>query len=110
MRIGRVANEVARLIMGKHKPFYTPNVLCGDYVVVKNCQRMTFSGRKWEQKSYRWHTGWPSGLRKVYAQDMLQRQPDELLRHAVLGMLPHNKMRIRRMGLLRIYVGDDSPH
>ncbi|KAL6079660.1 50S ribosomal protein L13 [Balamuthia mandrillaris] len=109
-RVGRLAEQIARLLQGKHKPIYSPTVDNGDYVVVKNVEKLKFTGEKWEQKLYRWHTGYPGGLKEVSAKHMLRKHPDKILIKAVSGMLPKNKTRYARLERLRIYVGDEHPH
>lgn len=109
-KVGLLAGQIARILMGKHKPTYTPAYNTGDYVVVKNAERVVFSGDKWQQKLYRWHTGYPGGLKEVKAKDMFLKHPDSILRKAVSGMLPKNKLRKVRMRKLRVYVGPDHPH
>merc|ERR1712071_653618 len=91
--VGRLATTIASLLKGKHKPTYRPNGDCGDYVVVINSEKVQFSGKKWGDKYYRWHTGYPGGLKERKASDMLERKPTEILRKAVLGMLTRTNLR-----------------
>ncbi|MGC1797715.1 MAG: 50S ribosomal protein L13, partial [Candidatus Acidiferrales bacterium] len=86
--LGRLATRVARLLIGKDKPTYTPHLDCGDHVVVVNAQKIKLTGNKIDQKLYRHHSGWPGGLKEVPIRTLLQRRPEEVVREAVLGMLP----------------------
>lgn len=106
--LGRLATRVARLLIGKDKPSYTPNLDCGDHIVVINAERIRLTGNKIDQKVYRHHSGFPGGLKEISVKAMLQRRPEEVLREAVLGMLPKNKLRARRAKKLRIYVGKEA--
>lgn len=109
--VGRLAATIAPLLRGKHKPTFRPNGDCGDHVVVINADKVQFSGKKWQEKLYRWHTGYPGGLKERRAIDMLQRKPTEILRKAVLGMLRRNKLRHKYIEpRLRIYAGPEHPH
>ena len=89
----------------QHKPTYIRNVDCGDNVVVINAKKIVFTGSKWKNKVYRWHTGYPGGLKTRSAADMASRKPEEILRHAVSGMLPKNRLRKQHMKRLRIFPG-----
>ncbi|HXG67817.1 MAG TPA: 50S ribosomal protein L13 [Blastocatellia bacterium] len=108
--VGRIATEAARLLMGKNKPTYTPFLDMGDHVIIINAEKVVFTGNKWEDKVYRWHTGWPGGLREVTAQKQRDRHPERILEAAIRGMLPKNKLG-RKMGKkLKVYAGPDHPH
>jgi len=108
--VGRLATEVARVLMGKNKPTYTPYIDMGDHVVIVNAEKAVFTGNKLKDKIYRHHTGWPGGLKEVTAEKMLKRHPERILEMAVRGMLPKNKLG-RKMGKkLKVYVGADHPH
>ena len=109
MGVGRLATQIATLLMGKHRPSYTPHVDTGDFVVVINADKVTLSGNKWEQKEYTWYTGYP-GLRTETAVSRFKRKPEQILRDAVRRMLPKNKLGRRMLGKLKIYVGTDHPH
>ncbi len=100
--VGRLAARVARILMGKHRPYYTPHVLCGDYVIVKNADKVVFTGKKWDQKEYRWYTGYP-GQKVETARRRLERRPELILHEAVRRMLPKNKLARRMMSRLKIY-------
>jgi len=105
--LGVFAGRIATVLMGKHKPIYDPGLDCGDYVVVTNARKIKVTGRKAEQKLYRHHTMYPGGLKEIQYKDMMARKPDEIIRKAVSGMLPKNKLRDRRLERLRIFEGDD---
>jgi large subunit ribosomal protein L13 len=107
-RVGRLATQIARLLQGKHKPTYIPNMDCGDFVVVTNARYVDFSGKKWDQKVYRWHTQWPGGLKKRTVKEMLQRKPTEILMRAVKGMLP--RTRLAKQSLRKLLIFPDSEH
>jgi large subunit ribosomal protein L13 len=109
--VGRLATQVAVLLKGKHKPTYRPNGDCGDIVVIINADKVTFTGNKWNDKLYRWHTGYPGGLKQRTAKDMLERRPTEILRKAVLGMLSRTRLRNTYIEpRLKIYSGPSHPH
>jgi len=110
LRVGHAATHISRLLIGKHKPSFNPAVDGGDYVVVTNADKVTLTGDKWKKKLYRWHTGYPGGLKEVKAQDMLYKHPDSLIRRAVSKMLPKNKLRWDRLKRLRVFVGEEHPH
>ncbi len=100
--VGRLAAKIARVLMGKHRPQYTPHVLCGDFVIVKNADKVVFTGKKWQQKEYRWYTGYP-GQKVEIAAHRLQRRPELILQEAVRRMLPKNKLARRMLARLKIY-------
>ena len=108
--LGRLASRVAHLLMGKHKPRYTASIDCGDAVVVVNARGVRLTGKKLAQKVYRWHTGYPGGLKEVAARHLHARRPEKMVREAILGMLPKNKLRQRRSRKLRVYADDKHPH
>ncbi|CAM9165833.1 unnamed protein product [Hapterophycus canaliculatus] len=108
--VGRLAAQIAPIIRGKHKPTFCPNDDCGDVVVVVNASAVEFTGEKWHKKHYRWHTGFPGGLKERPADDQLVRRPEEILRRAVVGMLPKNGLRKRMATKLLIYPGPSHPH
>lgn len=107
--VGRLASDIAMILMGKHRPTYTPHVLCGDSVVVINAEKVHFSGKKWSQKEYTWFTGY-TGLRTETAERRLARHPDRIIREAVRRMLPKNKLAFKMIQRLKIYTGTDHPH
>lgn len=106
--LGRLATRVARILIGKDKPTFTPYLDCGDHVVVINAERVKLTGNKLDQKVYRHHSGYPGGLKETPVRVVLQRRPEEVVREAVLGMLPKNKLRARRAKKLRVYAGSEA--
>ena len=108
--LGRLASKIAMILMGKHKPHYTPHVDTGGFVVVVNASRIKLTGKKWDQKCYYRHSGYPGGLKVMRAKEMLQKKPVEILRHAVRGMLPKNHLGRRQLKKLKIYPGESHPH
>ena len=106
--LGRLATRVASLLIGNDKPTYTPFLDCGDHIVVINAERVKLTGNKIDQKMYRHHSGWPGGLKEVSIRALMQRRPEEVVREAVLGMLPKNKLRARRAKKLRVYAGSEA--
>lgn len=108
--VGRLAANLAQILMGKHRPTYTPHVDTGDFVVVINADKVRFTGKKWEYKVYERYTGYPSGRRVVPAERLRASKPDEILRHAVRLMLPKNKLAAKMLKKLKIYAGSEHPH
>lgn len=106
--LGRLAAHAARILIGKDKPAYTPHLDCGDHVVVVNAEKIRLTGNKIEQKVYRSHSGYPGGLKEVPVKRLLPNRADWVIREAVLGMLPKNKLRARRAKKLRVYIGDKA--
>ena len=107
---GRLATEIVRLLTGKHKPTYLPYIDSGDHVVVTNARHVVLTGKKMDKKLYRWHTGYPGGLKERTAKEMMERNPNNILRKAVYGMLPKNRLRKMRNRKLYIYADEDHPH
>jgi large subunit ribosomal protein L13 len=107
--VGRLASEIAVILMGKHRPTYTPHVDTGDFVVVLNCEKVRFTGKKWDQKTYAWYTGYP-GQRTIKAGDRLAKRPEMILREAVRRMLPKNKLGAAMLSKLKLYAGSSHPH
>lgn len=105
--MGRLASQIARVLMGKDKPTFAPWKDDGDAVVVVNAKDVEFTGRKWDRKVYRWHTGYPGGLKERTAKEQQARKPGEVLRAAVMGMLPKNNLRRSMARKLRIYPGPE---
>ncbi len=95
---------------GKHKPTFTPHVDGGDFVVVVNAEKIVLSGKKLDQKYYRYHTGYVGGLKEISYRDMMDKKPEEVISHAVSGMLPKNKLRSRMMTRLRVFAGAEHTH
>eukprot|EP01031_Cornospumella_fuschlensis_P035863 gene35863-43500_t len=108
--VGHVAGQIARVLKGKHKPSFTPHYDCGDYVVVINAKHVKFTGKKVEQKMYRWHTGYVGGLKERSVKEQLQHKPEEVLRKAVKGMLHRNNLRERMLFKLRIFPEAEHLH
>ncbi len=108
--VGRLAVRLATILMGKHKPIYTPHVDCGDFVVVTNCEKVRFTGNKWTDKVYRHHTGYIGGLVEESAEKLRERHPDRILRQAVKRMLPKTKLGRQMLKKLKIYAGPEHPH
>ncbi len=107
--VGRLASRIAVILMGKHRPTYTPHVDTGDFVVVVNADKLKFSGKKWAQKEYRWYTGYP-GQKSVNAQVRHERQPELILEEAVRRMLPKNKLATKMLSKLKVYASSEHPH
>ena len=95
---------------GKHKPTFTPHVDGGDFVIVVNAEKIVLSGKKLDQKYYRYHTGYVGGLKEISYRDMMDKKPEEVISHAVSGMLPKNKLRSRMMTRLRVFAGAEHTH
>ena len=108
--LGRLASEIARVLQGKHKPVYTPNILTGDYVIVLNASQVAVTGKKLEQKKYYRHSGYPSGLRTTTLQRLLDRHPERAIQHAVKGMLPKNTLGRHMLRRMKVYAGAEHPH
>ena len=108
--LGRLATRVARLLTGKDKPIYTPFLDTGDHVIIINAEKVVLTGNKLSEKLYRHHTGYPGGLREVAADVVLTKDPEKLLREAVIGMLPKTKLGRAMRKKLRIYKGPHHPH
>ena len=108
--LGRMATEIAKVLRGKHKPVFTPNQDAGDFVIVINARGLKLTGAKLDQKIYFRHTNYPGGIRQRTAAEMLQEKPEELVRLAVKGMLPKNRLSRHLVTKLKIYAGPDHPH
>ena len=107
--VGRLASEIATILMGKHRPTYTPHVDTGDYVVVVNAEKVRFTGKKWETKKYAWYTGY-TRQRTITAGERRERKPELILQEAVRRMLPKNKLGRAMLSKLNIYAGSQHPH
>ena len=105
--LGRVAAEAAKLLRGKHKPTYTPNIDVGDHVIIINCEKVVLTGRKLDQKIYRSHSGYIGGLKETTARDLLAKSPEKMMTHAVEGMLPHTRLGRQMAKKLRVYAGSE---
>lgn len=108
--LGRLSSEVAKLLRGKHKPSFTPNVDCGDKVIVINAENIALTGNKWNAKEYIRYTGYPGGQRRVVAKDMKADHPVRLVEFAVKGMLPKNRLGRQILKNLYVYPGAEHPH
>ena len=108
--LGRLATPVADMLRGKRKPEYTPHVDTGDFVVVVNAEKVHVTGDKRQAKMYRRHSGYPGGLRERSLDEMLQRRPEEVIRIAVKGMLPRNRLARQQLRKLKVYAGPEHPH
>ena len=108
--LGRLATQLADVLRGKRKPQYTPHVDTGDFVVVVNAEKIAVTGKKLDEKMYYRHSGYPGGLRERSLREQLDRQPTEVLRKAVKGMLPRNKLGRAQLTKLKIYTGPEHPH
>jgi len=108
--LGRAATEIARVLRGKHKAIYTPSVDTGDFVIVLNAEKVRLTGNKLAQKKYYRHSGYTGGLTTITAGKMLEKAPEELIKKAVKGMLPKNKLGRQMFKKLKVYCGADHPH
>jgi large subunit ribosomal protein L13 len=108
--LGRVATEIASILRGKKKPIYTPSVDTGDFVIVVNVEKIALTGNKLADKTYYSHSGFPGGLKSVTAGKLLEKKPEQLLKTAVKGMLPKNKLARHMLSKLKIYSGTAHPH
>jgi len=108
--LGRLATQIASLLMGKHKPLFSRNMDIGDFVVVINTDKVRVTGNKAKQKLYYRHSGYPGGLKSISLEKMMQTHPTRVIEYAVKGMLPQNRLRARMMKRLRVYTGDTHPY
>ncbi|HEX9265664.1 MAG TPA: 50S ribosomal protein L13 [Candidatus Binatia bacterium] len=108
--LGRMATEIAKVLRGKHKPTFTPNQDTGDFVIVVNARSVKLTGTKLEQKVYFRHTEYPGGIRERTAAQMLEKKPEDLIRLAVKGMLPKNRLSRKLVTKLKVYAGPEHPH
>jgi len=108
--LGRLATQIADALRGKRKPEYTPHVDTGDFVIVVNAEKISVTGNKRAEKRYYRHSGYPGGLRSRTLEEMLERRPEEVIRIAVKGMLPRNRLARRQITKLKVYAGADHPH
>ena len=108
--LGRLANQIANLLMGKHKPTYVPYLDTGDYVIVLNAAKVRVTGKKAKQKTYYRHSGYPGGIKAETFEKMLAAHPTRVIEHAVKGMLPHNRLGRAMFKKLKVYVDDSHPH
>ena len=108
--VGRMCAKIASVLRGKNKPYYTPHVDCGDFIIVTNCDKVKFTGNKLEDKMYINYSGYPGGKKEESAGDLLKRRPDAIIERAVKGMLPKNRLGRKMYKKLFVYVGSDHPH
>jgi large subunit ribosomal protein L13 len=108
--LGRLASRIAMVLRGKTKPTFTPHIDTGDFVVVVNAAQVQMTGRKLDNKFYYHHSGFPGGIKEISARKLLQKKPEEILRHAVRGMLPKNSLGRQLLKKLKIYAGGEHPH
>lgn len=110
MTLGRLATQIATVLKGKHKPIYSPHLDTGDFVVVVNAHKVRVTGRKLDQKIYYRHSGYPGGLKEISLRDQLDRHPDRVIRFAVRGMLPKNRLGRQMIKKLKVYATPGHPH
>jgi large subunit ribosomal protein L13 len=108
--LGRLATQIADALRGKRKPEYTPHCDTGDFVIVVNAEKISVTGNKLQEKRYYRHSGYPGGLRSRSLEEMLARRPEEVIRKAVKGMLPRNRLGRQQLTKLKVYAGPDHPH
>lgn len=108
--LGRLASQVAMRLRGKHKPVFTPHMDTGDFIIVVNAEKVKLTGRKLDQKMYWRHSGYPGGIRGTTARRLLEQKPEEVVRQAVRGMLPKNRLGRKLLKKLKVYAGPDHPH
>ena len=108
--LGKIASEVASILRGKKKPIYTPHVDTGDYVIVINAEKVRVTGKKEEQKIYKSHSGYPGGLKETTLRELRAKKPEEIIRHAVKGMMPKGKLGRQMFKKLKVYAGQEHPH
>lgn len=108
--LGRVATEIAKYLIGKYKPTYTPHVDGGDYVVVINAEKVVVTGNKEEDKIYYHHSGFPGGIKDASLKEVRAKFPERIIENAVRGMIPHNKLSAGRMARLKVFVGEEHAH
>ncbi|WIV13906.1 50S ribosomal protein L13 [Proteiniborus sp. MB09-C3] len=108
--LGRLSTEIASILRGKHKPIFTPHVDTGDYVIVINAEKIVMTGKKLEQKAYRYHTGYPGGLKEVPYSTLMEKNPEKIISLAVKGMLPKNSLGRAMFKKLKVYKGSEHKH
>lgn len=108
--LGRLASTVAARLRGKHNPLFTPHVDTGDWIIVINADKIALTGRKWDQKNYYRHSGYIGGLKTITARKLMEKRPEDLIRFAVKGMLPKNRLGRKLFKKLKVYSGDQHPH
>ncbi len=108
--LGRVATQIANILRGKNKPTFTPSVDTGDFVIVVNAEKIALTGNKMADKMYYSHSGFPGGIKEINAEKLLQKKPEDVIKKAVKGMLPKNKLSRHMLSKLKIYTGSEHPH
>jgi large subunit ribosomal protein L13 len=108
--VGRLAVRIATILRGKHRPEYTPHQDTGEYVIVVNAEKVRFTGKKWQTKSYHWYTRYPGGLKTVAAKEVVETHPERIITEAVKRMVPRNKLGRQQMTKLKVYAGPSHPH
>ncbi|MFW6264494.1 MAG: 50S ribosomal protein L13 [Bacillota bacterium] len=108
--LGRLATKIADVLRGKHKATYTPHIDTGDFVVVINANKVKLTGKKWEQKKYYRHSGFPGGIKEMTYKELLNKKPELIIKKAVTGMIPHNKLGRQVITKLKVYAGPEHPH
>ena len=108
--LGRLASQIAKILMGKHKPYYQPDVDCGDFVIVLNAEKVFTTGKRLDQKVYKFHSNYPGGLKERTLRWMIENRPEEVITLAVKRMLPKNRLGHRMLKRLKVYRGDQHPH
>jgi large subunit ribosomal protein L13 len=108
--LGKLATEAARLLIGKHRPIFSPNLDTGDHVIVINAEKVRVTGNKLKQKQYYRHSGYPGGFKSISLEKMMHDNPTRVIEHAVRGMLPHTRLGNQMLKKLRVYIGDSHPH
>ena len=108
--VGRLAVQIANILRGKHRPEYTPHVDTGEFVIVINADKVRFTGKKWQTKTYAWYSHYPGGLKVVQANDLMASHPERILQEAVRRMVPRNRLGRQQMTKLKVYAGPSHPH
>ncbi len=108
--LGRLASEIAKILRGKNKPIFTPHVDTGDFVIVVNAEKIAVTGNKMSDKMYHHHTGYPGGIKSISLEKLLEKNPEEVIKKAVWGMLPKNSLGRKMINKLKIYKGSEHPH
>ncbi|MGN0696783.1 MAG: 50S ribosomal protein L13 [Oscillospiraceae bacterium] len=108
--LGRVAAQAATILRGKHKPTFAPHADCGDHVIIINCSKAILTGKKLEQKTYKWHTGWIGGLKEVQYKELMDKNPEKAMYIAVKGMVPDNTVGRKSLTRLRVYADANHNH
>lgn len=108
--LGRLATKVADILRGKHKPSFTPHIDTGDFVIIINAEKIKLTGKKWDQKKYYRHSGYPGGIKETTYKELVKKKPELIIEKAVKGMIPHNKLGRQVIKKLKVYAGSEHPH